>query len=325
MIRMLGIVALLSGLAYLVTPLTAAGPQGDPTAFTTNLRYSSPALGLGAMLLGVDAGLLKPRVQPWLIGALVVLLLVQAVPVWDLHGHLWTRHFLLGAIGLGIFLILVPVGLVIARQRGASLALAGAAAVVALGLVVGIGWAEEQRLRQGPLPGIDGAPRLPGRHEGCARLVQPRGPARLADRRRRRPSRLQAVRLLWRRPLQLRPVRGASTVRTAPTCRSRARRHRHLQGGPALRRPVPGMGPGPQRGWLRLCRDRPGPADAVRGPGRGHLDRGRRGNQDRGERQCLGLSDQRPPQRGRLHPPFLARTEGRLRASSPLGRAAAPK
>jgi hypothetical protein len=144
MIRMLGIVALLSGLAYLVTPLTAAGPQGDPTAFTTNLRYSSPALGLGAMLLAVDAGLLKPRVQPWLIGALVVLLLVQAVPVWDLHGHLWTRHFLLGAIGLGIFLILVPVGLVIARQRGASLALAGAAAVVALGLVVGIGWAKSK-------------------------------------------------------------------------------------------------------------------------------------------------------------------------------------
>jgi hypothetical protein len=140
MIRMLGIVALLSGLAYLVTPLTAAGPEGDPTAFTTNLRYASPAIALGAMLLGVDAGLLKPRVQPWLLGGLVVLLLVQAVPVWDLTGHLWTRHFLLGAIGLAIFLILVPVGLTIARQRGASPALVGLGAVVALALVVAIGW-----------------------------------------------------------------------------------------------------------------------------------------------------------------------------------------
>jgi hypothetical protein len=139
-IRMLGIVALLSGIAYLVTPLTAAGPQGDPTAFTTNLRYASPAIGLGAMLLGVDAGLLKPRVQPWLIGALVILLLVQAVPVWDLHGHLWTRHFLLGAIGLGVFLILVPVALVLWRQRGASPALVLAGAAVALALVVAIGW-----------------------------------------------------------------------------------------------------------------------------------------------------------------------------------------
>jgi len=140
MIRMLGIVALLSGLAYLVTPLTAAGPEGDPTAFTTNLRYASPAIGLGAMLLGVDAGLLKPRVQPWAIGALFVLLLVQAVPIWDLHGHLWTRHFLLGAIGLAFFLVVVPVGLVLARQRGASAGLVAGGAVIALGLVVAIGW-----------------------------------------------------------------------------------------------------------------------------------------------------------------------------------------
>src|SRR3954469_14176885 len=139
-IRMLGVVALLSGLAYLVPPLTAAGPEGDPTAFTTNLRYASPAIGLGAMLLGVDAGLLKPRLVPWLLGSLVVLLLVQAVPVWDLTGHLWTRHFLVGAIGLAIFLILVPVGLAVAHQRGASAALVGAAAVVALALVVAIGW-----------------------------------------------------------------------------------------------------------------------------------------------------------------------------------------
>ena len=45
-----------------------------------------PAIGLGAMLLGIDAGLLRPRIQPWMLGALVILLLVQAVPVWDLHG-----------------------------------------------------------------------------------------------------------------------------------------------------------------------------------------------------------------------------------------------
>ncbi len=140
MIRMLGIVALLSGLAYLVTPLTAAGPEGDPTAFTTNLRYASPAIGLGAMLLGVDAGLLKPRFQPWVLGTLIVLLLVQAVPIWDLHGHLWTRHFLLGAIGLAFFLVLVPVGLALARQRGASAAMIAGGAALALALVVAIGW-----------------------------------------------------------------------------------------------------------------------------------------------------------------------------------------
>jgi hypothetical protein len=139
-IRMLGIVALLSGVAYLFTPLTAAGPLDHPTAFTTNLRYASPALGLGAMLLGVDAGLLKPRVQPWLIGALAVILLAQAIPIWDIHGHLWTRHFLLGAVGLAFFLIVVPVGLAVAAQRGAPPAALGVGAAVALALVVAIGW-----------------------------------------------------------------------------------------------------------------------------------------------------------------------------------------
>jgi hypothetical protein len=137
---MLGIVALLSGLAYLVTPLTAAGPEGDPTAFTTNLRYASPAIGLGAMLLGVDSGLVKPRVQPWVLGALVVLLLVQAVPVWDLSGAHWTRHFLLGAVGLAFFLVLVPVGLALAGKGGMPAPILGGAVAVALAAVVLIGW-----------------------------------------------------------------------------------------------------------------------------------------------------------------------------------------
>src|SRR5215218_9487912 len=140
-IRMLGVVALLSGIAYLFTPLTAAGPEGDPTAFTTNLRYASPAIALGAMLLAVDPGLgSRRRDQNWLLGILAVLLLVQAVPIWDLSGHSWTRHFLLGAIGLAFFLILVPVGLALAAQRGVSRAALGGAAVVALGLLVAIGW-----------------------------------------------------------------------------------------------------------------------------------------------------------------------------------------
>jgi hypothetical protein len=139
MIRMLGIVALLSGLAYLVTPLTAAGPEGDPTAFTTNLRYASPAIGLGAMLLAVDAGVLRPRIQPWLIGALAVLLLVQAVPVWNL-GDEWEKDFVLGAIGLAFFLILVPVGLALAGQRGLPAPMVGGAAAIGLAAVVLIGW-----------------------------------------------------------------------------------------------------------------------------------------------------------------------------------------
>ncbi|HEX6586517.1 MAG TPA: hypothetical protein VF052_07165 [Solirubrobacterales bacterium] len=138
-IRMLGVVALLSGIAYLFTPLTAAGPEGNPTAFTTNLRYASPAIGLGALLLAVDAGLTRARVQNWLLGGLAVLLLVQAVPVWDL-GEEWERDFLLGAIGLAFFLVTVPVSLALAGQRGASRGALVAGIVAALAAVVAIGW-----------------------------------------------------------------------------------------------------------------------------------------------------------------------------------------
>jgi hypothetical protein len=138
-IRMLGVVALLSGIAYLFTPLTAAGPLDHPTAFTTNLRYASPAIGLGAMLLAVDPGLTRPRVQNWVLGALVVLLLVQAVPIWDL-GEEWEKDFVLGAIGLAFFLILVPVGVALLGQRGWDPWTLGVGVVVALALVVAIGW-----------------------------------------------------------------------------------------------------------------------------------------------------------------------------------------
>ena len=59
MIRMLGVVALLSGIAYLFTPLTAAGPAGEPSAFEVNLRYASPALALGR-----PAARDRPRAEP---------------------------------------------------------------------------------------------------------------------------------------------------------------------------------------------------------------------------------------------------------------------
>src|SRR5919106_1983198 len=166
-VRMLGVVALLSGIAYLFTPLTAAGPEGDTTAFTTNLRYASPAIGLGAMLLAVDAGLTRPRVQGWLLGSLSVLLLVQAVPIWDLGDDVWRWRFALGAIGLAFFLVLVPVGLTLLGQRGWDPWTLGAGVALALAMVVAIGWPNsddylDERYRAETAPadfpeGIEGA------------------------------------------------------------------------------------------------------------------------------------------------------------------------
>jgi hypothetical protein len=149
MLRMLGFVALLSGIAYLFTPLTAAGPLNHPTAFDVNLRYASPALGLGAMLLAVDSGLNTDRVRPWLLGILAILLLTQAIPIWDISDDVWDGDFLLPGIVLAAILILAPVGLALSGQRGTSPVLLATAAALILGLVVGIGWKQSENYVEG--------------------------------------------------------------------------------------------------------------------------------------------------------------------------------
>jgi len=53
------VVTVATGIAYLFTPLTAAGPDGHPLAFGINLRYLTPGLALGLALLP-----LEPRLSP---------------------------------------------------------------------------------------------------------------------------------------------------------------------------------------------------------------------------------------------------------------------
>lgn len=51
--RLLGLLAgaaLLTAILYLLTPISASGPEGEPRGFFTNLRYLSPALLLGLVL-----------------------------------------------------------------------------------------------------------------------------------------------------------------------------------------------------------------------------------------------------------------------------------
>lgn len=50
-----GAVALLAILAYLITPLSAAGPEGDPSGFAINLRFLVPALGLAVVLIPLSS------------------------------------------------------------------------------------------------------------------------------------------------------------------------------------------------------------------------------------------------------------------------------
>jgi hypothetical protein len=142
-VRMLGVVGALSAIAYLFTPLTAAGPLNDPTAFEVNIRYGSPALALGGMLLAIDPALSRGRAFRWLLGLLAAMLLISALPI-DAFENVWRARFLVGGLGLAAVIVGVPVGLALAGQRGASRGLIAAGVALALVIVVGVGWRENR-------------------------------------------------------------------------------------------------------------------------------------------------------------------------------------
>ena len=94
-VRMLGFVALFSLAAYLITPETAAGPNGDPLGFAFNLRYLAPALAL-ALAVAPLAPALGGRARTPVVVVLAILLAgtVAQPALWP-NAHAW------GAIAIG--------------------------------------------------------------------------------------------------------------------------------------------------------------------------------------------------------------------------------
>jgi hypothetical protein len=74
MMQLLGAAAIFGVVAYLATPLSAAGEQGAPVAFSINIRFALPALAIGLVLLPLGRGL-EGRRAGWalLVGLLIVL------------------------------------------------------------------------------------------------------------------------------------------------------------------------------------------------------------------------------------------------------------
>ena len=125
---MLGFVAGFAAIAYIFTPLTAAGDAGAPTGFERNVRYFAPALVLGVAILPLLPDLRKGRRPYILLGVLGVLLLESLITSnqWDNVGY---RP---GAFSLAILLVAVPVVAVLALQRKLPVVLVGAGVLVAL-------------------------------------------------------------------------------------------------------------------------------------------------------------------------------------------------
>jgi hypothetical protein len=137
-VRLLGGVSIVAGIAYLFTPLTAAGPEGSPLAFGINLRYLIPALGLALALLPLEPRLSPERFRlPLLLGGVGTLL---ATSLYSDSAYIWDEpHSSIPIAALiGILLVGAPVAIALLARRGRAL---GAAAAAAVALVVaGVGW-----------------------------------------------------------------------------------------------------------------------------------------------------------------------------------------
>ncbi len=113
-LRWMGAVALFAMVAYLFTPLSAAGAEGAPTGFGINIRYAIPALLLGIALLPMARVFDGERRQWALLGALLVMLLLTNRADAVLRDP--DRLF---AIGLALLLVVIPALIVWLSAGGA--------------------------------------------------------------------------------------------------------------------------------------------------------------------------------------------------------------
>jgi hypothetical protein len=137
-VRLAGVITVVAAIAYLFTPLSAAGPEGHPLAFGINLRYLIPGLALGLALLPLESRLTPERLRvPLIVGGLIALYFTSrnsdANVAWE--GAFASVPW---AALIGIALIGVPVGLALVARRSALAAgVAGAVLAVA---VATVGW-----------------------------------------------------------------------------------------------------------------------------------------------------------------------------------------
>lgn len=133
-LRWMGAVSLFGLVAYLFTPLSAAGAEGAPVGFGINIRYAIPALLLGLSLLP----LVFRRLDGWrewtLLGALLMLLVITNRSDAVLRDP--DRAF---GLALALLLVALPAALLFARSRGRGrgLVAAGFAALALLLAAIG--------------------------------------------------------------------------------------------------------------------------------------------------------------------------------------------
>jgi hypothetical protein len=144
-LRMLGGVVLVTAVAYVFTPLTAAGEEGQPIAFVWNLRYLAPAVALGLGVLPCLPALRATAARR--AATLAALTVLLAFTVGSLVQ--WKQGHTKGAIAAALLVLAVAGAVALLRSRGALGPAGRRRTRVAIGVAVavtavGAGWAEQK-------------------------------------------------------------------------------------------------------------------------------------------------------------------------------------
>jgi hypothetical protein len=172
-LRWMGGVALFGMLAYVFTPLSAAGAEGAPVGFAINIRYAIPALLAGLTLLPL--ALRRERGQWVLLGTLLLVLLATDRSDAALRDPDRLFGWLIAAL-----VVLIPAALLFARRRGAS---RGAIVAGFAGLaiaVVAIGYPVQRDYLRDRFLNADAEASIPGMHlDSAYRWARGIGDARI--------------------------------------------------------------------------------------------------------------------------------------------------
>jgi hypothetical protein len=157
LIRLLGGVALLGLVAYLFTPLGAAGAPGEPVGFAINVRFVIPALLLALVLVPLPRFLDAPKRQWGLVALLVVVYLVTDRPDHDLHDK--ARVF---ALAFVIVFVAVPTLIWLGRRDGAPTRLVAGALAALVVAAIALGYPVERHYLNHRFANVSASTSVPG-------------------------------------------------------------------------------------------------------------------------------------------------------------------
>ena len=146
LLRMFGLVALVGFVAYFLTPLGAAGPEGAPTAFRLNIRYAAPAFALALCLVAIPPAFLERRRSAWRTGILITL--AALLLIGNLYFGELDYSRILGVLFFGLVFVGIPLGFYLGWQRGVQPRLLAGVAVALILILVTMGVVDRREYQE---------------------------------------------------------------------------------------------------------------------------------------------------------------------------------